>query len=34
VFYPKKIREAWKNGEDPTDWRADLEKETRRKKEE
>lgn len=22
VFYPKKVREAWRAGEDPTDWRA------------
>lgn len=22
TFYSKKIREAWRNGEDPTEWRA------------
>lgn len=22
IHYPKKIREAWRNGEDPTEWRA------------
>jgi len=22
--YPKKIRDAWRNGEDPTEWRAAL----------
>lgn len=22
TYYPKKVREAWKRGEDPTEWRA------------
>lgn len=24
-WYPRKIRKAWREGEDPTDWRAELE---------
>lgn len=25
VWYPRKVRKAWLNGEDPTEWRAELE---------